>query len=1357
MKNKKSLIGLVVFLCIAIFFSGVLKSKELVLNGKNETEDSFLANLKNFVEKSEYEIKFMETKYKNLGKCYQAPNRQNGFRVFFLNDRITIVPRGMESKKWELIISFFDERKNVCLNKKDVKVTVSSNKLEYDWGFIKEWYINDKKGLEQGFIINKKPKRKDSLGLNIDLLIEGNLVPKVSKDCQSVTFFAEDSVKVLNYGSLLVKDAKGKILKSKFEQRGEMIRIAIDDTNAVYPVFVDPVLDTPTWTYKSGQNVSDFGYSVSTAGDVNGDGYSDVIIGAPRYDNGQTDEGRVFVFYGSSNGLASTPDWTAESNQGESNFGLSVSTAGDVNGDGYSDVIIGADGYDNGQLNEGRAYAYYGSSTGLSTTPDWIVESNQATARMGYSVSNAGDVNGDGYGDVIVGSYYHTAGQFREGKVYVYYGSSSGLDTSPAWSKVSGQQEAYLGRCVSTAGDVNRDGYSDIIVAAPYYDNSELDEGRVYVYHGSSKGLSVNPDWTAEININDAHFGWSVSDAGDVNGDGYGDVLVSGMIASDEPRTYLYYGSQMGLSSNYVWSGFGASCSSCGDVNGDGYGDVILGFFLYEDDVTDEGGNFLYLGSSSGLPSSPNWYWTSNEGYAYLGNCSSAGDVNGDGFSDILLGAWAYGYNVGFSEGAAFLFYGAPFGISANPNWSYESNQNFACYDTDYQISVSSAGDVNGDGFDEILVGVPFYEEEGFVFAFYGSSTGVSLTPDWIGRYYLLGANYGFSVAKAGDINGDGYGDIIIGANKYTNGQTNEGAVFVYYGSPTGLSTTPDWMYESNTPLAEFGRSVASAGDVNGDYFYDVIVGAPGYYNGSGIIGGAAFVFTGSAQGLSSNPSWMAGSDQFDASFGFSVSTIGDPNGDHFDDVVVGAPFYDSEGSSDDGAVFVYRGSSSGLQNSYACFVEGNQSNEYLGYSVSGGDVGYASATLVGAPKYSLLGSPTNSGAVLYWRGDLCNYLTPLNYLYIPQLDAYCGASVALAGDLDGDGVRDIVLGCPLYTNGDHYGAIKIYYPQKDNSILYDKTVESNSPDLFGWSVSGAGDVDGDGYGDIIVGSPAYENGEYREGRASIFYGNGNTGKLTHLRQYQSDFSAPIVAPLNATPVDPYNGSFAIKFNTSIPYFGRGLAKYEIQWTSDIWSNTSSIESYESDWIDLSTFTNEQSFVISGLWAFYGYKWRVRLKFHPKYGEPIHTRWFYFKDNGSEKADVRSGYIGNYDGDSLPDSEDCVWRDRWYWSAPTEPANMLTISKEEENNIHWSLPDEETFGSVSSQVFQDVLRSTNPSDFSQAECLASDLNTYITYCTDNNEPPSGVVWYYLVKIKNICGYNMGTNSNGGPRIGRECP
>jgi hypothetical protein len=191
-----------------------------------------------------------------------------------------------------------------------------------------------------------------------------------------------------------------------------------------------------------------------------------VIVGARFFDNGETDEGRVFVYHGSATGLSTSANWTAESNQAFANFGFSVSSAGDVNGDGFSDVIVGARLFDNGETDEGRAFVYHGSATGLSTSANWTAESNQGNAQFGYSVSWAGDVNGDGFSDVIVGAPLFDSPEANEGRAFVYHGSATGLSTTPNWTAESNQAFAQFGNSVASAGDVNGDGFSDVIVGA---------------------------------------------------------------------------------------------------------------------------------------------------------------------------------------------------------------------------------------------------------------------------------------------------------------------------------------------------------------------------------------------------------------------------------------------------------------------------------------------------------------------------------------------------------------------------------------------------------------------------------------------------------------------------------------------------------------------------------------------------------------------------------------------------------------------------------------------------------------------------------------------------------------------------
>ena len=167
-----------------------------------------------------------------------------------------------------------------------------------------------------------------------------------------------------------------------------------------------------------------------------------------------------------------------------------MATAGDVNGDGFADVIVGAHRYDNGQTDEGRAFVYHGSAAGLSLTASWTAESDQANAQFGYSVATAGDVNGDGYSRRHRRRVLLRQRPDRRGPGLRLPRLGGGLERHRRWTAESDQASAYFGCSVATAGDVNGDGFADVIVGAYLYDNGQTDEGRAFVYHGSASGLA---------------------------------------------------------------------------------------------------------------------------------------------------------------------------------------------------------------------------------------------------------------------------------------------------------------------------------------------------------------------------------------------------------------------------------------------------------------------------------------------------------------------------------------------------------------------------------------------------------------------------------------------------------------------------------------------------------------------------------------------------------------------------------------------------------------------------------------------------------------------------------------------------
>jgi hypothetical protein len=427
---------------------------------------------------------------------------------------------------------------------------------------------------------------------------------------------------------------------------------------------------TLAWTGEGDQDYAEFGYSVASAGDVNGDGYDDVVVGARAAGDGQVYEGRAYLYLGSVAGLGAAPAWTAESDQADAYFGNSVAAAGDVNGDGYADVLVGASHWDNSQVDAGRAYLYLGSAAGLASTASWTAESDQFGGGFGDSVASAGDVNGDGYDDVVVGEDGYENGQTHEGRALLYLGSADGLQGTASWTAESDLTLASFGVSVASAGDVNQDGFDDVLVGAPGYDNGQAGVGRTYLYLGSAAGLSATAVWIADSDQEYGYFGASLASAGDVNGDGHSDVVVgayhyeNGQL--DEGRGYVFLGSADGLETTAAWrvesdligAFFGWSVASAGDVNGDGYSDVVVGAYHYDNGESHEGRAYVYLGSAAGLDTTAAWKAESDQINGYFGHSvASAGDTNGDGYADVVVGATWYD-NDQLNEGRAFLYLG---------------------------------------------------------------------------------------------------------------------------------------------------------------------------------------------------------------------------------------------------------------------------------------------------------------------------------------------------------------------------------------------------------------------------------------------------------------------------------------------------------------------------------------------------------------------------------------------------------------------------------------------------------------------------------------------------------------------------
>jgi hypothetical protein len=575
----------------------------------------------------EYWISWQDqTQLDEIAAAWQAPNRAQGFRTYFTADGFHMVPRTTRRPEWVWGLSLEAYgRGSGSQPVEPVRLTPNENGIELDRRGIVEWFVNRPQGLKHGLIVHEPPDgdpdpTDHTRPVHLDFKVTGSLVPVVEPDGQSIRFEGQSGLGVVYYGGLEVWDALDRALPARMEayflSDASMIRLLVDDREAVYPVTIDPVATTAAWMTDSDQASARLGLSVATAGDVNSDGFDDVIVGVFRWDGGFNNEGAAFLYLGSAEGPSETSNWRFEGNESAASFGASVGTAGDVNGDGYDDVIVGAHALDNG----GGAFVFHGSPTGLSLEPDLLLQSDQPNnSAYGRWVGTAGDVNNDTYDDVIVGAFlYHQdspPGIIQDGRAFVYHGSETGLSTQPDWIAAGNQSNCFFGFYVSTAGDVNNDTYDDVIVSAVEFDNGEAEEGRAYVYHGSPSGLSLDPDWKFENNVVHACLG-RLGAPGDVNGDGYDDVIVGAaynacLNASGSPlgKAYGFHGSAFGLPHTPNWETelvqigalYGLSVGSAGDPNDDGFDDVLVGAMSFDNGEADEGAVWLYLGSEAGL------------------------------------------------------------------------------------------------------------------------------------------------------------------------------------------------------------------------------------------------------------------------------------------------------------------------------------------------------------------------------------------------------------------------------------------------------------------------------------------------------------------------------------------------------------------------------------------------------------------------------------------------------------------------------------------------------------------------------------------------------------------------------------
>jgi len=853
-----------------------------------------------------------------------------------------------------------------------------------------------------------------------------------------------------------------------------------------------------------------FGYASASVGDVNGDGFPDILVGAYGNDAGGLNTGRAYLFFGGP-GADNTPDlvWTGGSGR---YLGMGVAGAGDVNGDGFPDVLISENAADS------KVFVHFGGPN-MDTTPDVILAGETSSDYFGagsHMVAGVGDVNGDGYADVAVGATAY--GTFNAGRAYVFYGGPA-MDATPDLIFTAEGSDDQMGTVVAGAGDVNGDGYADVLVTAEAYkDPLYLTRpGRAYVFYGGAAPNAV-PDLIFQGASDYGNFGRSAAGIGDYDGDGFDDLIVGEPnydgVGGESGRAYVYFGGpKANDDANLVIEGESAGdylgwVSGIGDVNHDGSADFMVSAPIYPGNGDQMGRVYVYFGGD-GQDDEPDLVLTGTEKNADLQGIAGAGDFDGDGVDDFLVLIHDLSGSAGFYNLSVFSAF--PY-LIRSPNggesWVAGSTSEIRWQgNMPAQVDLSLDGGATWSmlgagegGKHENVLTLPVPDvatEQAQVRLTHDGESASWLTSRRSKGFFrivpptspvsdreeirLTGVTsddeFGIGVNVLGDVNGDGFDDIIVGATRA--GGSAQGRAYVYFLGPNH-DTVPDLTLSNGIGGSFFGRSAGPAGDFNGDGFIDILVGAEGA-GGTG----AAYVFYG-GPGIDATPDLTFLGAAASDGFGRSASAAGDVNGDGFDDIIIGANGNDTAANSA-GAAYVYYGGTA-PDTTPDLTLLGEAVNNYFGIAVSGaGDFdgdGFGDL-LVGA--YGNTAGGSLAGRAYVYRGGPAADGAP-DWVLTGNTFDYLGISVARAGDMNGDGADDIVVG--TLGLGSLPGRALIYHGGTDADATPDLVLTGEAPgDHFGISVACAGDVNGDGFSDLVVGADKHDAAGDNAGAAYVFFG----------------------------------------------------------------------------------------------------------------------------------------------------------------------------------------------------------------------------------------------------------------------------
>jgi hypothetical protein len=973
----------------------------------------------------------------------------------------------------------------------------------------------------------------------------------------------------------------------------------------------------------SGANAGDSaGTSASNLGDINGDGFDDIVIGAAGAND---NSGISYVIYGSSNlanidlsAFTSSQGFLIYGNDTDYRSGLRVSKAGDINGDGYPDILIGA--YV-ASSNTGKTFIIYGNKTNINielsslrTYQGFIAQGENVGDYSSYSVSSAGDFNGDGYDDILIGAY---EAESSKGKSYIILDSSAASNPSqlptevPTSLPTGGPSrvptslptialENGLVAYYSFSGNANDEsgnGNDGVVHNAILTEDRFANPNSAYNFDGSSSYIEVVDGTAFDFTNNMSVSAWVKPEinqlrvfdilrkgvAGEgwvIQTDSYGASY--NFIYKQEATDSFFYANNFHLVSNQ-WnhlvikkinaeitgylnsiilfssvSSFSAikstgSTSLCLGAQKDVSSNIIRYFNGTLDDIriynralSEEEVQQLYTYETAAPTPTPTMpirpyedvdlaSLNPNQGIAIYGassydlagySVSGIGDFNGDGYDDVIIGAYKSSPELRAYAGTSYVIFGSPGGFENIDLLKLSPSQGFkifgAAIEDNSGYSVSGAGNVNGDGYDDIIIGAwkadPNSKDlAGTSYVIFGKADKFSdidlISLDLSQGFKIFGAaieDYsGFSVSDAGDFNGDGYDDIIIGVRDADpNSRDKAGISYIIFGKPSGLGN----IDLANLNLSQgfkvlgaaggdqSGQSVSGAGDVNGDGYADVVIGARYADPNSRAQAGTSYIIFGRESDFNdidlaslnlSQGFKVLGVASGDES-GISVSSAGDVNKDGYDDIIIGARYADPNSRAQAGTSYIIFGRESGFNDIDLASLNLSQGFKALG-AASGDNSGY-----------SVLGAKDVNG-------DGYDDVIIGAYKSFPQTRAYAGTSYVLFGGASGFNNVDLA---------------------NLNATQGFRVAGAKNNDHSGYSVSSAGDFNGDGYDDIIVGAYKADYLNRKDcGAAYIIYNSAASAN-------------PTSAPSGEPSGDPTSMPTGIPTSSPSTHFQDGLVAY---------------------------------------------------------------------------------------------------------------------------------------------------------------------------------------------------------------------